>query len=136
MKVTQSFTWTNSNSQSLQTQSSQSATVTIGGPAFGYTGPTDLLAYWDSIYSSFMFAFPTEPPSASGMIVDQLGKPVAHEAVTLTVSSTKLTGFTDSKGAYRFYNSPSGNGTLSIQAKEFAVAVGPNVPVSTLRLTA
>ena len=82
-----------------------------------------------------MFAFPTEPPSAGGMIVDQLGKPIAHEAVTLTVGSIKLTGFTDSKGAYRFYNCPSGQGKLTIRATDFALTVGPNVPAPTLRLT-
>lgn len=56
LKVTGSFQWTNTNSQSIQNQSSQSASVTIGGPAFGYTGPNELLAYWDSVYNSFMFA--------------------------------------------------------------------------------
>jgi hypothetical protein len=135
LKVTQSFQWTNTNSQSQQSQSSQSASVTIGGPAFGYTGLTDLLAYWDSVYSSFMFAFPTEPPSATGMIVDKLSRPVAHQAVTLTVGSTKLTGFTDSKGEYRFYNSSSGHGTLTVGGKDFAVSVGPGVPKSSLQLT-
>jgi hypothetical protein len=59
----------------MQTQSSQSATVTIGGPSFGYPGPTDILVYWDTVYRTFMFAFSTEPASAMGSIIDQLGKP-------------------------------------------------------------
>jgi hypothetical protein len=59
LKVSDSFQWTNTNSQSQQSQSSQTASVTIGGPAYGYAGPTVLLVYWDSVYSSFMFAFPT-----------------------------------------------------------------------------
>jgi hypothetical protein len=33
------------------------ASVAVGGPAYGYTGPTNVLVYWDTIYSSFMFAF-------------------------------------------------------------------------------
>jgi hypothetical protein len=60
LKVTGSFEWTNTASSSLSNQSSQSASVTIGGPAFGYTGPTDLDAYWDTVYNSFMFAFPSQ----------------------------------------------------------------------------
>jgi hypothetical protein len=60
LKVTGSFEWTNTASSSLSNQSSQSASVTIGGPAFGYTGPTDLVAYWDTVYNSFMFAFPSQ----------------------------------------------------------------------------
>jgi hypothetical protein len=28
------------------------------GPSFGYTGSTEILVYWDSIYHSFMFAYP------------------------------------------------------------------------------
>jgi len=135
LKVTESFQWTNTNSQSQQTESSQSASVTIGGPAFGYTGPTDLLAYWDSVYSTFMFAFPSSPPSATGLIVDQLGKPVAHKPVTLAVGTNTLTGFTDSKGEYRFYQSVSGQGKLSVEGKDFVVSVGPGAAKATLRLT-
>ena len=32
--------------------------ATVGGPSFNYTGPTNILVYWDSVYHSFMFAFP------------------------------------------------------------------------------
>ena len=38
-----SLQWTNTSTSTQITGSSQSATVTIGGPAFGYTGPTELV---------------------------------------------------------------------------------------------
>jgi hypothetical protein len=135
IKATSSFEWTNTSSSSFSGGSTQSASVTVGGPAFGYTGPVDLLVYWDTIYSSFMFAFPTEPPSISGSIVNQSGIPVANQAVTLTVGSQKLSGFTDSRGEYRFYNVPVGQGTLGVQGKDFVVSVGSDAAKRILRLT-
>lgn len=59
LKVTGSFEWTNTSTSQTSNQSTQSASLTIGGPAFGYTGPTNIIAYWDTVYNSFMFAFPT-----------------------------------------------------------------------------
>jgi hypothetical protein len=135
LTVTTSFQWTNDNSVSRETDSIQSASASIFAPSSSYTGPIVLLAYWDSMYNSFMFAFPTGAPSASGSILDNLGHPVAHKAVALTVGPNKLTGFTDSNGEYQFYNPLSGQGVLSVDGKDFAVAVGPGVPKSNLRLT-
>jgi hypothetical protein len=43
LKVSDSFKWTNSSTLGTSTLSSQSATVTVGGPSFGYRGPTDVL---------------------------------------------------------------------------------------------
>ena len=50
--------------------SSQSATVVVGGPAFGYTGPTDVLVYWDTVYSTYMFAFASQAPRISGVATE------------------------------------------------------------------
>ncbi len=116
--------------------SSQSASVTVGGPAFGYTGPSDdVLVYCDTVYNSFMFAFPTEPPAASGTLTDHLGKPAAHQPVTLAIGPHKLTTFTDARGEYRFYSSLSGQGKVSVEGKDFPVPVGHGAPKSSLRLT-
>jgi hypothetical protein len=56
-KVSGTLEWTNTSTSTQTTGSSQSATVTIGGPSFGYTGPTEVFVYWDTVYSSFMFTF-------------------------------------------------------------------------------
>jgi hypothetical protein len=56
LKIGGSMEWTSGNSTETSTESKQSAAVTVGGPAFGYTGPTDVLVYWDTVYNSFMFA--------------------------------------------------------------------------------
>ena len=54
-KLDESLEWTNTSEQTLE--SKQSATVTVGGPGFDYSGPTSVLVYWDTVYNSFMFAF-------------------------------------------------------------------------------
>jgi hypothetical protein len=51
VKVTGSLQWTNTSASTQTTGSTQQASVTVAGPAFGYTGPTDVLVYWDTVYS-------------------------------------------------------------------------------------
>ena len=53
-----SITMTNTNTTVTTDATIESASVTVGGPSFGYAGPTDILVYWDTVYHSFMFAFP------------------------------------------------------------------------------
>jgi hypothetical protein len=43
LKVTGSLQWTNTGSVAATTASSQTASMTVGGPAFGYKGPTNVL---------------------------------------------------------------------------------------------
>ena len=61
MSLNANFQWTNKSSTTNSSGSSQSASFTIGGPAFGYKGPVDIAVYWDTVYNSFMFAFATNP---------------------------------------------------------------------------
>jgi hypothetical protein len=53
-----SMTMTNTNTTVTTDITTETASVTVGGPSFGYTGPTEILVYWDTVYHSFMFAFP------------------------------------------------------------------------------
>ena len=114
-KAEGSLEWTNTSSSEATAGSSQSASVTVGGPAFGYTGPTDVLVYWDTVFSSFMFAFPTEPPTLSGILKDANGKPIAHTPVQVNVGAHVLEGFTGPDGSYRFYGA-SANATVSAKS--------------------
>jgi hypothetical protein len=136
LKVTGSLQWTNTSTSTQTTGSTQQASVTVGGPAFGYTGPTDILVYWDTVYLSFMFAFATGSPSASGTLTDSAGNPVPNQAITLTVGSITLSTFTNSRGQYNFYGTASGQGTVAVENQQFPVAVGAGEPSPTLRLNA
>jgi hypothetical protein len=53
-----SFQWTNTNSTSATQGTTNSATALIGQPSSGWNGSTEVLVYWDTLYKSFMFAFP------------------------------------------------------------------------------
>jgi hypothetical protein len=126
LKLSASFEWTDMSSSVNTLASSQSATVTVGGPAFGYAGPTDVLVYWDTVFNSWMFQFPTESPSVTGLVTDKHGKPVARHAVTLSGRSQAFTTFTNSKGQYRFYGTPEGKVKISVHEEDFLVDLGLN----------
>lgn len=136
LKITGSLQWTNTSTSTQTTESTQQASVTVGGPAFGYTGPSNILVYWDTVYSSFMFAFVTGSPSASGTLTDSAGNPVPNQAMTLTVGGITLSTFTNSRGQYNFYGAPPGQGTATVESQQFPVAVGAGEPSPTLRLNA
>jgi hypothetical protein len=55
-----SVTFTSTNTTATTDTTTETASVTVGGPSFGYTGSTDILVYWDSVYHSFMFAYPVD----------------------------------------------------------------------------
>jgi hypothetical protein len=135
LKVSDTFDWTNSSTSTTTNATSQSATVAVGGPAAGYTGPTDVLVYWDTIYNSFMFAFPTVPAAVSGVLMNKFGKPVPNTAVTLTSGTHTFKTFTDAKGKYRFYGAAAGAGTVSANGEVFAVTIGPGSKNLTTKLT-
>lgn len=60
-----SITMTNTNTTVTTNVTTETANVTVGGPSFGYAGPTDILVYWDTVYHSFMFSFPAGEVVAS-----------------------------------------------------------------------
>lgn len=125
LKLGSTLEWTNTQSTAINNTATQSATVTIGGPAFGYVGPgVDVMVYWDGIYNSFMFAFTTDVPAMSGTIVDRAGKPLPHALVTVAVGAKKFTTFTSATGEYRLHRVPAGQHVLSVSGERFPVAAG------------
>jgi len=124
LKAAGSMEWTNTNEHGTSSTSSQSAMATVGGPAFGYAGPTDVIVYWDTLYSSFMFAFPSAPAAATGVLTNFAGKIIANKEITLTVGGKKFKTFTNQRGQYRFYNAPAGSGSLSVDGQLFKIEVG------------
>jgi hypothetical protein len=128
LKVNGTLTWTDTSTTTSTTTSTQSATASIGGPAYGYKGQTDLLVYWDCIYNSFLFAFPTVPYFHAGRVLDAQGEARAGQKVSLDVNGKTYQTYTDPNGAYRFYDGSgktvSGTGTLVIGRESQSVTVG------------
>lgn len=57
LAVAGSMKWTTTVSTSTSTSTTQTASATIGYPSDGYTGPTEIKVYWDSLYNSFAFGY-------------------------------------------------------------------------------
>jgi hypothetical protein len=106
------WAWTNSSSKASSTGGTESATVTVGGPSFGYTGSTDMQVFYDRIYRSFLFVPIEEAPSFKGKVANRRGQPVAFREVTVTAGGTKYRTFTDAKGEYRIFGKVKGPLTI------------------------
>jgi hypothetical protein len=102
-KDTNSWQWTNTSENSHS--DTQSASVTIGGPSYGYTGPTAILVYYDSLYKTFMFApVPSgSTPAFKGTVHLSSGKSVAGHEVVLFANGQKYQTITDQYGEFRFF---------------------------------
>src|SRR5262249_256502 len=97
-------------------------------------GPTDVLVYWDTIFNTYMFAFPTEPAIATGHVSDQAGQPIAGKEVVLAATGCTFRTFTNTKGDYRFYGPARGAGTLFVDGKTFQAAIGAGAPKADLTI--
>jgi hypothetical protein len=135
VKAAGSLEFTDTSIATTSRGSTQTASVTVGGPAFGYTGPTDVVVYWDTIFNSFMFAFATGNPVVSGTITGSTGKPAVSEAVTLAIGGITLSTFTDANGEYRFYNAAAGQGVISAGGQQVAVVISVNEAVPPVNVT-
>jgi hypothetical protein len=119
--VTDQLQWTDTSTTTSTNGTTQSATVAVGGPSFGYTGPTNVMVYWDTVFNSWFFHFPTVAASVSGIMKGSDGKPAAHAEVVLTSGRQTFRTFTNAKGAYRFFGTPTGTVKLSVVKRPFNV---------------
>lgn len=118
VKSENSWTWTNVSTSSNSTNTAESAAVTVGGPAFGYTGPTDMAVYYDVLYKTFLFAPVTGPVQFKGTVTSRSGKKVGGHEVVVTANGKKYRAFTNSRGEYRIPERISG----AVQLKVGSVA--------------
>jgi hypothetical protein len=106
MKDTANWVWTNASSVSTSSTTTQSASITIGGPSHGYTGATEVAVYMDTVYNTY--AFVIVPPGSlevavKGSVVSAEGAPLAATEVILTANSGAHRTFTNAKGEYVFF---------------------------------
>jgi hypothetical protein len=121
LKDTASWEWTNKSSQSIATGTSQSATLTVGGPAYGYTGGTVMQAYLDTMYNTFVFSIvpvAAQEIGVDGTLVNRSGKPIPFTEVTLVEVETGIQHrtFTNAKGEYKFVGRITGPARIQTQA--------------------
>ena len=108
-------TLSSSSTTSTATGTAESASVTVGGPSFGYTGPTDISVYYDTIYKSFLFVPLTGLPARRGILRSLSGVPLANEEIVVTAGNRKVRTFTDARGEYRIFEALPG--ALEVQVR-------------------
>lgn len=115
LKASLQLQWTNISSSGTTNQTTQSATAAIGGPAYGFSGPSDdIEVYWDTVYNSFMFAFVATSASLTGVMKDSSGSLLANTEVEVTAGGKTFKTVTNAKGEYRFYRTGPGAGAVSV----------------------
>jgi hypothetical protein len=133
LKVSHSWTWSQTNAHSQTLSNSTTASFDVYGPSFGYVGPTDLAAYYDTIYGTFLFAPINRTPTVSGIVRNAQNQPVANQPITLTAGGVPYKTATRSNGQYKFFDVPAGNAQVSLNGTSWTVPV-QNTP-STVDLT-
>jgi hypothetical protein len=135
LKDTGSWEWSYKSSNSKSTGSTQSASVTVGGPAYGYTGPTVMRVYVDTIYHTFAFAVePVEMKEigVKGVVAGSDGKPLPFSEVTLQKDGAEYRTFTKERGEYAFFGKI--DGPAIVQAAGVKQVLGQTSPARTLDL--
>ena len=103
------WTWNSTDTRSTSNETTNSAAVTVGGPAFGYQGPTDMAVYYDVLYKTFLFApLPTTPPTLTGAVTTRAGKAVSGKEVIISSTGKRYRTYTNAKGEYRVFGNLSG----------------------------
>lgn len=123
LKVSHSWTWTQTNAHSQSASNSTTASFNVVGPTFGYTGVTDLQAYYDTIYGTFLFAPINRAPTVSGIVRNAQNQPVANQPITLTAGGVPYKTATRSNGQYKFFDVPAGNAQVSLNGTSWTVPV-------------
>jgi Carboxypeptidase regulatory-like domain len=135
LKASGSWEWTTTSTRTSTSTATQSATATVGGPAAGYAGSTDILVYWDVLFSCFMFAYATGAPAAVGTVIGSDGAPAVNQEVTVTRNGVTHSTFTDARGQYRLYGITPGPATVTVAGRQFTAALGSGTPPPMLQLT-
>lgn len=77
LKDTEKWVWTNKSSNQSSVGTTNSATMTIGGPAYGYKGDILVKMYEDTVYHTYCFElvpYSSEEVAAIGVVKDPPGQ--------------------------------------------------------------
>lgn len=116
LKDSLNWTWTSTTTHSSSSGTTESAAVTVGGPAYGYQGSlADIAVYYDLIYRTFLFVpLPSGSPSIEGTVSAGGATAPAGREVIVVANGIRYRTFTNAKGLYRVYGNISGR--LRIQS--------------------
>lgn len=127
LKIDNTWTWTHTNFRSTSTGTNESASVTVGGPSFGYAGPTSIAVYYDRIYKTFLFA-PFVPGFGSGVvegtIVSESDAPVADKEVVAVADGVTYRTVTNAAGEFAIYTPKAA--VVQLRAGKVGMSVAPS----------
>ena len=133
IKESASWEWTNKSSNAQTTGSSQSGPqLTIGGPAFGYNGPSVIAVYYDTVYRTFAFTLlPVDPARVAlrGSLLTRDGAPAASSQVALIEGTNKHLTYTNAKGEFKFLGDMKGK--VTVQADDVSEII-PKLEAATI----
>jgi len=114
-----SWEWTNKSSNAASSGTSQSAQLTIGGPGYGFSGPSMIQVYYDTVYRTFAFSLNAAAPAAAaltGKLLTFEGKPLADSAVRVVEGNGKThVTYTNRNGIFRLYGQLTGPATVQAE---------------------
>ena len=102
--LTNKWSWTDIDTRSDTNGTSETISVTIGGPTYGYTGPTTIGVYYDVIYKTFAFV-PISSVSSQGLqgsLDGDFNGDISFKEVVLVANGETYRTFTNEKGEYHF----------------------------------
>lgn len=128
LEVAGEWEWSTTTASEASITNSQNASVTLGGPSYGYQGPTLMAVYYDSQYRTFLFV-PTAVAPRQG-IRGKLNSAIASRRlsglrVVMQLGGRTYTTFTDSRGEYVLPVS-FGSGAIA----KMRIANGPTTTVT------
>ncbi|WP_419804942.1 carboxypeptidase-like regulatory domain-containing protein [Terriglobus sp.] len=140
LSVSDTFTYKYDNSFKQTTDTSQSETITIGQPAFGYAGPTALYIYRDSLFQTYLFSL-TPPPGdellVTGTILSSTGAPERFADISLTAGGRIYRTTTNGNGTYHLVGQPPKSaqaGVLQVGSQQVGVMLGHGSITENLKL--
>jgi hypothetical protein len=112
LDLKEQYTWVSQQSTNFSTASgsSDSASVTIGGPSANYNGPLYAVQlYYDRLFKTYAFG----PPQSSrvafqGMLRSSTGNPVSATEVSFVTNGITYSTSTDAGGVYQFFGNING----------------------------
>jgi hypothetical protein len=129
LSVGGSVTWGSSSTSLSTTTGAQTATVTVGGPSYGYAGSQLISVYWDNIYGAFMFRDDEGQDVAHDVVVlsgavTERGAMAAHRPIELRTGGRVYRSLTNSRGRYKFRGQFAGAGTVVVSGVMKSVKMG------------
>lgn len=106
LKVEKKWTWTDTKSLTNSTGTSETASVTVTGPSYGYTGSASMAVYYDLLYKSFLFVPVGELPGFEGQIWGNPLHYVMHEIVVTDAFGDEYRTFSDLDGRFQIDGEP------------------------------